>query len=495
MNIFTLKKYTYLAVLKSQSETYIWHISRSLPSKRMLPALTGCSCVTTRPSVDLPQPDSPTRPSVSPWRTSRLTPSTARTVCLPLGNVLYTSRSETSAAVSAVHAADGAAVSDGCCIRLLFFPEHQGSFAEVGVRVADVLHLHPAARLVRGPDGEEIRFLSETAVDGETAAWVELATRRKVGEVGRQSRDGEQLAAKLLVDAGDGAQQRPGVGMLRSAEDGLGRALLHHPAGVHHHHPGADAGDHRHVVGDQHDRGAELAVEVLELLQDLRLDRDVERGGGLVGDEQAGLIGQAHGDHDALAHAARELVRELLGAPLRVRNAHAPQQLRHAALGLLLGESIVRVHRLLDLEAHLEHRVERRHGVLEDHGDVAAPKLAELVVVHGEHVAAVEGDAPLDDLARFGNEAEDGQGGYRLARAGLTDDADGLAAIDPEIDAVNRADSAAANEELGLEALDLQESRHYFLCLGSRASRRPSPMKLMAISVISRARAGTMMVW
>ena len=30
-----------------------------------------------RPSVDLPQPDSPTRPTVSPRRTSRSTPSTA----------------------------------------------------------------------------------------------------------------------------------------------------------------------------------------------------------------------------------------------------------------------------------------------------------------------------------------------------------------------------------------------------------------------------------
>ena len=35
------------------------------------------------PSVDLPQPDSPTSPSVSPARTSRLTPSTARTLRRP----------------------------------------------------------------------------------------------------------------------------------------------------------------------------------------------------------------------------------------------------------------------------------------------------------------------------------------------------------------------------------------------------------------------------
>ncbi len=65
-----------------------WSAARSLPSKKMLPAVAGCSWVTTRPRVDLPQPDSPTRPSVSPWMMSRVTPSTARTVWRPLGNVL-----------------------------------------------------------------------------------------------------------------------------------------------------------------------------------------------------------------------------------------------------------------------------------------------------------------------------------------------------------------------------------------------------------------------
>jgi hypothetical protein len=42
--------------------------------------------------------------------------------------------------------------------------------------------------------------------------------------------------------------------------------------------------------------------------EDLGLDGDVERGGGLVGDEQARVAGEGHGDHDALALAAGELV-------------------------------------------------------------------------------------------------------------------------------------------------------------------------------------------
>jgi hypothetical protein len=44
-------------------------------------------------------------------------------------------------------------------------------------------------------------------------------------------------------------------------------------------------------------------------LEDLRLRGDVERGGGLVGDQQHRLEHQRHRDHDALALAARQLVR------------------------------------------------------------------------------------------------------------------------------------------------------------------------------------------
>ena len=53
----------------------------SSPSKRTVPLVGSSSRTSSRPSVDLPQPDSPTSPSVSPRRTSSETPSTACTTC------------------------------------------------------------------------------------------------------------------------------------------------------------------------------------------------------------------------------------------------------------------------------------------------------------------------------------------------------------------------------------------------------------------------------
>ncbi len=46
---------------------------------------------------------------------------------------------------------------------------------------------------------------------------------------------------------------------------------------------------------------------VLDQADDLGLDRHVERGGRLVGDDQSGLGGERQRDHDPLAHAARRI--------------------------------------------------------------------------------------------------------------------------------------------------------------------------------------------
>ncbi|OLT31122.1 hypothetical protein BJF79_08990 [Actinomadura sp. CNU-125] len=54
----------------------------SSPSKSIVPLVTSTSRSSARPMVLLPDPDSPTRPSVSPGRRSKLTASTAFTCSL-----------------------------------------------------------------------------------------------------------------------------------------------------------------------------------------------------------------------------------------------------------------------------------------------------------------------------------------------------------------------------------------------------------------------------
>jgi hypothetical protein len=66
-------------------------------------------------------------------------------------------------------------------------------------------------------------------------------------------------------------------------------ALLHQVAALHHRHPVGKAAHQVQVVGDQQHRHAVLALQVAQQVQDLPAQAHVQRGGGLVGDQQLGL--------------------------------------------------------------------------------------------------------------------------------------------------------------------------------------------------------------
>ena len=115
-------------------------------------------------------------------------------------------------------------------------------------------------------------------------------------------------------------------------------------------------------------------LQVLDQLEDLRLDGHVERRRRLVGDEQVRRIDERHGDHHALTHAARQLVRIRVDAAFSRRDADALEHVDNFALGLLGVHLAVRAHRLDDLVANPVERVQARHRVLEDHGQLVAPQ-------------------------------------------------------------------------------------------------------------------------
>jgi hypothetical protein len=76
------------------------------------------------------------------------------------------------------------------------------------------------------------------------------------------------------------------------------------------------------VVRDGMMRGARFLAQLAHQLEDLRLDRDVERGGGLVGDEQA--RSQASPSRSSRAGACRPKPVGVIVEPFRGRgHAHA----------------------------------------------------------------------------------------------------------------------------------------------------------------------------
>ena len=188
---------------------------------------------------------------------------------------------------------------------------------------------------------------------------------------------------------------RPSVyGCRGEREDAPPPARLHdHPA-VHHVHALAHAGDDAEVVRDHDERGVALGDERAQQVEDLRLDRHVERGRRLVGDQELRLARERHRDHRALPHAAGELVRVVVGAPARLRDADLLEQLDRRALAPPCVEPEVRLERLADLPPDRQHRVQRRHRVLEDHRDLPAADRPQLGVRAAEQVAAFEQRLP-----------------------------------------------------------------------------------------------------
>jgi len=87
-------------------------------------------------------------------------------------------------------------------------------------------------------------------------------------------------------------------------------------------------------------------------------------------------------------------VRVLIDAAAGVRDAHEIEQLRRALARRGFADRAVNPHRLDQLPADLELRVQRRQRVLEDHRDLVPADVAQLLLGGGQEVAAVEHDAP-----------------------------------------------------------------------------------------------------
>ena len=238
--------------------------------------------------------------------------------------------------------------------------------------------------------------------------------------------DGGELPVGDL-EARNRGEQPLRVVVLRRGEEIPGGGRLDDLALEHHCDAIGEIGDHAHVVGDEDDRGSVLVAQVAQQFEDLGLDRHVEGGGRLVGDDHRRVQRQRHRDHDALLLPAGELVRVVVDPALGFRDADTPQHLDGARLRLALGVLPVRPQALGQLPAHRVHRVERRGRLLEDHGGFGAAHLAQFLLAERDDFGAVEDDSTLHH-GGLGQQPEDRARRHRLAAAGLAHDREHLTA-------------------------------------------------------------------
>jgi hypothetical protein len=188
----------------------------------------------------------------------------------------------------------------------------------------------------------------------------------------------------------------------------------------------------------------------------VRLDRHVERGGRLVGDEQVRLAQHRHRDHHALAHAAGELVRILVDALMRLGDAHPVEHADGGVGRLALAHALVLHQHLGQLAAHREIRVQRRHRVLEDHRHAPAADGVHLGCRHADEFAPTIAGA-AGGPAVGSQEPHHRHEDLTLAGAGFADDSESLALLHTETHAVDCFDESLRGGEADGQVLRLED--------------------------------------
>src|SRR5258706_2332570 len=247
---------------------------------------------------------------------------------------------------------------------------------------------------------------------------------------------------------GNRGQQLLRVGVLRVPIDVVRIGDLDDLAFVHDHHLVGHVFHHRQVVRNEDIAHVVLVLQILQQVQDLRLDRYVEGRYRLVADEDLRLHGETTGDGDPLSLAARELVRIL--EERNLREPHLVEQLVHPVAALALARAYaVHLQGLHQELADGEARIERSIGILEHDLDAALVQ-HHLFRRDGQQVLAVE----QGFAARFPAQAQHRQRDRRLARTRFTAYAQGLSPRDLERNVFDRLEFPLTEQALArIEAL------------------------------------------
>src|ERR1700690_4280801 len=176
--------------------------------------------------------------------------------------------------------------------------------------------------------------------------------------------------------------------------------------------------------------------------------------------------------------------------PLRIGDADLIEQFEYAGTPLLARKPLVDQQNLHNLLLDGVQRIKRGHRLLEDDGDVVAAHVADLVLRHGEQLAALEHDRTGRMMrGRIRQQLHHRQRGGRFAGAGFADQRQRLAFGDVERYPVDRQRFARAGAERDRKIANgekfFSRSVHRNVFLGSKASRTASPMKIKSESMMA----------
>ena len=135
------------------------------------------------------------------------------------------------------------------------------------------------------------------------------------------------------------------------------------------------------VVGNKHDGVVVLFLKILDQLQDLCLNRNVQRSCRLIADQNLRTAGKCNRNNDTLSHTAGILERIIIETLLCVRNTNLFHQLKRLCPCFHFADMLMLHDNRRNLFSDCDDRVKGRHRILEYGCNFLAADLAPVIRV------------------------------------------------------------------------------------------------------------------
>ena len=222
------------------------------------------------------------------------------------------------------------------------------------------------------------------------------------------------------------------IGMQWALENELGISQFHKATKVHHADACGDMRYHSEIVRDKKIGKAKFALQVFHQIQNLRLHRHIERGGGLVADQKFRVGRERTGNRNTLPLTAGKLMRKLFC--VQRREADLREQFVYTLFeGNGIGNQVMRENGLRDYLSHPPTRIQARIRVLENHLKAFAQVL-QLIPMRLCHVDTVENDRTARRLVQTTDDPRNGG----FSASGFAHERECFTAIEGEADAIDR---------------------------------------------------------
>ena len=252
-------------------------------------------------------------------------------------------------------------------------------------------------------------------------------------------------------------------------------------------------------------------LQIAHQIQDLGLNGDIQGSGGFIGDQKMRLQSQCHSDHHSLGLTAGHFMRVSMGFFLGIGYSNQLEEFDGFIPGFFFTDShwwIWKTSAICD--ANCKDRVKAGLGLLENHRDAVAAHIDHFVFSKSAEGHALQNNiSPSTILPGCIDQTQDREGSHAFSAAGFAHQPKHFAGVDCKINPITALTTPSSVKKkvfrfwtsnrgsviVFVHRLFSVGFRMSCFRRGSIASRRPSPSRLKASTVIIMAMPGKKTRW